>query len=132
MSFVLWAPHVQYGDGIGFVSLEMIQCSSWLDWSQRNRFTKCDGLHCYFLKLTFLFIPSLMPKLGAIKVDSFWPSDFLLALESNKTDKNTPRSFFLFWFRVNIKGILWVTDQVLVQKSRLNIWYSNKTKVAAL
>lgn len=47
---------VQRGDGIGFVSLEMIQCSSWFDWSQRNRFIKCDGLHCYFLKLTFLFI----------------------------------------------------------------------------
>ena len=30
---------------------------------------------------------------------------------------------------MNIKGILWVTDQVLVQKSRLNIWYSKKTKV---
>ena len=93
----------------------------------KELFYKVRWLALLFPQTHVPFHSLLNAKTGSHKSRLFWPSDFLLALESNKTDKNTPRHFF-FWFQVNIKGILWVTDEVLVQKSRLNIWLQQKDK----
>lgn len=53
LGFVLWAPNEPCGDGIVFLSLEMIQCLSWFDWSQSSHFTK---MYDAFLALLFLQI----------------------------------------------------------------------------
>jgi hypothetical protein len=46
-----------------------------------------------------------MPTLGTIKVYSFEPSGFLLALKSNKRDRLKTPPNLCFWYRVNIRAL---------------------------
>ena len=59
----------------------------------KELFYKVRWLALLFPQTHVPFHSLLNAKIGSHKSQLFWPSDFLLALESNKTDKNTPRHF---------------------------------------